>query len=96
MANTRDRITDTAENVRPTSSARSRTRKCANVKNAFAAARNIYDELIGARGVTYAATRMATDKADLQGVAQHSTTCATRPTASRAGTRTRAGMSSCS
>ena len=36
-----------------------------NVKSALAAARNIYDELIGGRGVTYAATRMATDK-DLQ------------------------------
>jgi hypothetical protein len=36
-----------------------------NVKSALLAARNIYDELIGSRGVTYAATRMATDK-DLQ------------------------------
>lgn len=66
MANTRDRITDTAENVRPYIERAVKDEEVReNVKNAFAAARNIYDELIGARGVTYAATRMATDK-DLQ------------------------------
>jgi hypothetical protein len=66
MANTRDRITDTAENVRPYVERAVKDEEVReNVKNAFAAARNIYDELIGARGVTYAATRMATDK-DLQ------------------------------
>ena len=63
MANTRDRITDTAENVRPYVERAVKDEEVReNVKNAFAAARNIYDELIGARGVTYAATRMATDK----------------------------------
>jgi hypothetical protein len=66
MANTRDRITDTAENVRPYVERAVKDEEVReNVKNAFAAARNIYDELIGARGVTYAATRLATDK-DLQ------------------------------
>ena len=66
MANTRDRITDTAENVRPFVERAVKDEEVReNVKNAFAAARNIYDELIGARGVAYAATRMATDN-DLQ------------------------------
>jgi hypothetical protein len=63
MAKTRDRITDTAENVRPYVERAVKDEEVReNVKNAFAAARSIYDELIGARGVTYAATRMATDK----------------------------------
>jgi prophage DNA circulation protein len=66
MAKTRDRITDTAENVRPYVERAVKDEEVReNVKSAIAAARNIYDELIGARGVTYAATRMATDK-DLQ------------------------------
>jgi hypothetical protein len=66
MAKTRDRITDTAENVRPYVERAVKDEEVReNVKSALAAARNIYDELIGARGVTYAATRMATDK-DLQ------------------------------
>lgn len=33
-----------------------------NVKSAFQAAREVYDELIGNRGVTTVATRVATDK----------------------------------
>jgi hypothetical protein len=66
MAKTRDRITDTAENVRPYVERAVKDEEVReNVKSALAAARNIYDELIGARGVTYAATRMATDK-DMQ------------------------------
>jgi prophage DNA circulation protein len=66
MANTRDRITDTAENVRPYVERAVKDEEVReNVKSALMAARNIYDELIGSRGVTYAATRMATDK-DLQ------------------------------
>jgi hypothetical protein len=66
MASTRDKISDTAESVRPYVERAVKDEEVReNVKSAFAAARNIYDELIGARGVTYAATRMATDK-DLQ------------------------------
>ena len=66
MAKTRDRITDTAENVRPYVERAVKDEEVReNVKSALAAARNIYAELIGARGVTYAATRLATDK-DLQ------------------------------
>ena len=63
MAKTRDRISDTAENVRPYVERAVKDEEVReNVKRAFAAARSIYDELIGARGVTYAATRIATDK----------------------------------
>ena len=63
MAKTRDRITDTAESVRPYVERAVKDEEVReNVKSALAAARGIYDELIGARGVTYAATRMATDK----------------------------------
>lgn len=66
MAKTRDRITDTAENVRPYVERAVKDEEVReNVKSALMAARNIYDELIGGRGVTYAATRMATDK-DIQ------------------------------
>lgn len=66
MASTRDRITDTAENVRPYVERAIKDEQVReSVKNALAAGRQIYDELIGGRGVTYAATRMATDK-DLQ------------------------------
>ena len=66
MAKTRERLSDTADNVRPYVERAVRDEEVReNVKSALAAARNIYDELIGGRGVTYAATRMATDK-DLQ------------------------------
>jgi hypothetical protein len=66
MAKTRDRISDTAENVRPYVERAVKDEEVReNVKSALTAARNIYDELVGSRGVTYAATRMATDK-DLQ------------------------------
>ena len=66
MAKTRDRITDTAESVRPYVERAVKDEEVReNVKSALLAARNIYDELIGGRGVTYAATRMATDK-DIQ------------------------------
>ena len=57
---------DTADSVRPYVERAVKDEEVReNVKRALMAARSIYDELIGARGVTYAATRMATDK-DLQ------------------------------
>ena len=66
MAKTRERISDTADNVRPYVERAVKDEEVReNVKSALTAARNIYDELLGGRGVTYAATRMATDK-DLQ------------------------------
>jgi hypothetical protein len=66
MASTKNKIADTADTVRPYVERAVKDEEVReNVKSALSAARNIYDELIGARGVTYAATRMATDK-DLQ------------------------------
>jgi hypothetical protein len=66
MASTKDKISDTADTVRPYLERAVKDEEVReNVKSALLAARNIYDELIGSRGVTYAATRMATDK-DLQ------------------------------
>jgi hypothetical protein len=63
MASTKDKIADTADSVRPYVERAVKDEEVReNVKRAMMAARNIYDELIGARGVTYAATRMATDK----------------------------------
>jgi hypothetical protein len=63
MASTKDKIADTADSVRPYVERAVKDEEVReNVKRALMAARNIYDELIGARGVTYAATRMATDK----------------------------------
>ena len=66
MASTKDKIADTADTVRPYVERAVKDEEVReNLKNALMAARGIYDELIGSRGVTYAATRMATDK-DLQ------------------------------
>jgi hypothetical protein len=66
MAKTRDRISDTAENVRPYVERAVKDEEVReNVKSALTAARNIYDELLGGKGVTYAAARVATDK-DIQ------------------------------
>ena len=63
MTKTTDRVTDVASNVRPyfdraVNDAELRD----NVKAAYKAAREIYDELIGNRSVTTVATRVATDK----------------------------------
>lgn len=66
MASRKDKFVDTADSVRPYVERAVKDEEVReNVKRALMAARSIYDELIGARGVTYAATRMATDK-DLQ------------------------------
>jgi hypothetical protein len=63
MARTRDRFVDTAGNVRPyVERAINDEELRENVKAAFQTARELYDELIGNRGVTTVATRMATDK----------------------------------
>jgi hypothetical protein len=88
MASTKDKIADTADSVRPYVERAVKDEEVReNVKRALMAARSIYDELIGARGVTYAATRMATDK-DLQDSLR---SFVRPPTACRARTRTRAG-----
>jgi hypothetical protein len=66
MAKTRDKVSDAADNVRPyVERAIHDEQLHDNVKAAFDAARELYDELIGNRSVTTVATRVATDK-DIQ------------------------------
>ena len=66
MAKTRDKVSDAAGNVKPyVERAVSDQELRENVKAAFQAAREVYDELIGNRSVTTVATRVATDK-DIQ------------------------------
>ena len=63
MAKARDRVSDVASNVRPyVERAATDTELRENVKAAFVAAREVYDELLGNRSVTHVATRVATDK----------------------------------
>ena len=60
---TRDRFSDAAANARPyVERAVGDEELRENVKAAFQAAREVYDELIGGRGVTTVASRVATDK----------------------------------
>jgi hypothetical protein len=66
MAKTRDRVSDATGNVKPyVQRAINDEDLRDNVKAAFQAAREVYDELIGNRSVTTVATRVATDK-DIQ------------------------------
>ncbi len=66
MAKTKDRLTDTAGNVRPYVERAMKDEDLRdNLRSAFEAARNVYDELVGGRGVVTAASRVATDK-DIQ------------------------------
>jgi hypothetical protein len=63
MVKTKDRVIDSAGNVKPYVERAMKDEKLReNVMNAFAAARDVYDELIGNRGVTTVAARFATDK----------------------------------
>jgi hypothetical protein len=63
MAKTRDKVYGAADNVRPyVARAIHDEQLHNNVKAAFDAARELYDELIGNRSVTTVATRVATDK----------------------------------
>lgn len=66
MAKTRDRLSDTADNLRPyveRAVKDDEIRK--NVRDAFDAAREIYTELMGPKGMVPLAARVATDE-DLQ------------------------------
>ncbi|MGZ8715536.1 MAG: hypothetical protein ACXWYO_00330 [Gaiellaceae bacterium] len=66
MANTKDKVSDAAGNVKPyVDRALHDAELRANVRSAYESARSIYNELIGNRGVTGFATRVATDK-DIQ------------------------------
>jgi hypothetical protein len=63
MANTKERLSGAAGNVKPyveRAVADEEIRE--NVKAAFQAAREVYDELIGGRGVATVASRVATDR----------------------------------
>jgi hypothetical protein len=63
MLKTKDRISERADTVKPYVERAFRDEQVReNVKSALAAARTVYDELLGGRGVTTVATRVATDK----------------------------------
>ena len=66
MAKTKDRVIDRAGDVKPYIDRAMHDEDLRdNVMTAFAAAREVYDELLGNRGVTTVAKRVATDK-DMQ------------------------------
>ena len=66
MAKTKDKVTDAAGTVKPYVERALRDEDLReNVRSAYESARSIYNELIGNRGVTGVAARMATDK-DIQ------------------------------
>jgi len=66
MAKTRDKVSDAADNVKPfVDRALHDEELRESVRNAYESARTIYSELIGKRGVSGVATRIATDK-DIQ------------------------------
>jgi hypothetical protein len=63
MAKTKERFTDTADNLRPyveRAVKDDEIRK--NVRDAFDAAREVYNDLVGGRGVVPLAARVATDE----------------------------------
>lgn len=67
MAKTTDRVAGAAGTVKPYVERALRDEELReSVRNAYDSARTIYDELLGNRGVTGVATRVATDK-DIQG-----------------------------
>src|SRR5919108_5060575 len=62
MAKTKERFTDTADNLRPFVERAVKDEEIRrNVRDAFDAARDVYNELLGGRGVVPLATRVATD-----------------------------------
>jgi hypothetical protein len=66
MARTKDRFTDAADNVRPYVERAVRDDELRkNVKDAFDAAREVYTDLVGGRGIVPLAARVATDE-DIQ------------------------------
>jgi hypothetical protein len=66
MAKTKDRVSDTAGNVRPYVERALRDEDLReNVRSAFDSARTVYNELIGGRGAVALGARLATDK-DIQ------------------------------
>ena len=63
MAKTSEKVTDAAANVKPyVDRALNDPELRESVRSAYSSARAIYDELLGNRGVTGVATRVASDK----------------------------------
>jgi len=66
MAKTKDRVSDATDSVKPYVQRALKDEELReNVKNAFDAARDVYNELFAGRGMVPIATRVATDK-DIQ------------------------------
>lgn len=66
MAKTKDKVSDAADNVKPYIDRALHDQELRdNLRSAYKSARTIYDELIGKRGVTGVASRVAADK-DIQ------------------------------
>lgn len=66
MAKTKDKVTDAAGTVKPYVERALRDEELReNVRSAYESARSVYNELLGHRGMTGVATRVATDK-DIQ------------------------------
>jgi hypothetical protein len=66
MAKTKDRVSDAANNAKPYIDRALHDEELRqSVRNAYQSARTIYSELVGKRGVSGVATRVATDK-DIQ------------------------------
>jgi hypothetical protein len=66
MARTKDRLSDTADNIRPYVERAVKDEEIRkNVRDAFDSAREIYNELMGPRGMVPLAARVATDE-DIQ------------------------------
>ena len=66
MAKTTDKVADAANNAKPYIERALHDEELReSVRNAYESARTIYNELVGRRGVTGVATRVATDK-DIQ------------------------------
>ncbi len=63
MAKTREKVADTADNMRPYLERALKDEGVRDdMKNALAAARDVYTELLGGRSLAHMATRVATDK----------------------------------
>jgi hypothetical protein len=63
MAKTRDKVADSAGSVRPYVERAMKDEDLReNLRNAYDSARDVYNELIGGRGVVALGTRVATDK----------------------------------
>jgi hypothetical protein len=71
MTKTKDRVADAKANARPYVERALRDPELhQNVRNAYGSARAVYDQLVKRRGVSQAATHLATDK-DMQDELRH-------------------------